>query len=263
MPGRTTLSACLSPMSCGLAFDGEGSHWSLREVNFMAQELFEGSVEPVEGITSYSWRRVAPSLGVILVWDEAALLFLGDWQDKGQMRSSTAQCRSITQPRNMLCQSGLNTGPWQRPDLSLISHPGNRSLPGMLKTMQRNCRSMSPGHAFALVSSSAFHKESFQTTALQQRKLAVQVPVAGGTGVAFQAASAVMRNGSRLCPAYQTSRCRNPDCSMLHQCAAVLRSGRVCGGRPPSECRDRRRISPADADKDCGRSRRPRPSRLD
>ena len=32
----------------------------------MAQELFEGFVESVEGITSYSWRRVAPSLGVIL-----------------------------------------------------------------------------------------------------------------------------------------------------------------------------------------------------
>ena len=56
----------------------------------MVQELFEGCVEPVEGITSYSWRRVAPSL------------VLGDWQDKGQLRSATGQCRSITQPQNTL-----------------------------------------------------------------------------------------------------------------------------------------------------------------
>ena len=55
----------------------------------MAQELLKGSVEPVEGITSYSWRRVAPSLEVILGWDEATLLPRRDWQDKGQMRSST------------------------------------------------------------------------------------------------------------------------------------------------------------------------------
>ena len=60
---------------------------------------------------------------------------------------------------------------------------------------------------------------------------------------------AVMRNANRLCPACQTSRCRNSDCSLLHQCAAVLRSGRVCGGHHTgAECRDRRRISPADAD---------------
>ena len=171
-----------------------------------------------------------------------------------------------------LCQSGPNTGPWQQPDPSLISRPGNRFLQGMLKTPHKNWEHVTEmvrqdPHSLWLAPAGIPgppRKESFQTTALQQRKLAVQVPVAGGTrmtppepGMPFQAEgrvlSAVMRNGSRLCPR-----------SLLHQCAAVLRSGRVCGDIPgPNAGTVAVSRQQMQTSWDCGRSRRPRPGRFD
>lgn len=45
--------------------------------------------------------------------------------------------------------------------------------------------------------------------------------------------SAFMKNGTPLCSAFQSGVCgRSEDeCRGTHRCAAVLRSGRVCGGR--------------------------------
>ncbi|CAE7506066.1 clpC, partial [Symbiodinium sp. CCMP2456] len=53
----------------------------------LTQEVFSGMEPPV---TTYSWRRVAPSVGTLLQLDELSMLALGDWQDKGKIRETGA-----------------------------------------------------------------------------------------------------------------------------------------------------------------------------
>jgi hypothetical protein len=47
------------------------------------------------------------------------------------------------------------------------------------------------------------------------------------------------KDGTKLCPAWQRGQCMNKNCNMRHQCAAVMKSGRVCGGKhTPKQCRN-------------------------
>ena len=52
-------------------------------------------------------------------------------------------------------------------------------------------------------------------------------------------AGAELRDGTVLCPQWNQGLCINSDtCPITHRCAAVYRSGRVCGGHHPAlECR--------------------------
>ena len=52
-------------------------------------------------------------------------------------------------------------------------------------------------------------------------------------------AGPALRDGTVLCPQWNQGLCINGDaCPVAHRCAAVYRSGRVCGGHHPAlECR--------------------------
>ena len=47
-----------------------------------------------------------------------------------------------------------------------------------------------------------------------------------------------MRDGTRLCNAYQTGKCKNESCKFAHKCARVTKQGRVCGQRHPASQHD-------------------------
>ena len=67
---------------CGLCFDEDGTPWHMREITLIAREIFVGQVEHPQTLTSYSWRRWAPSMGQVLGFDPLQLASLSDWQDK-------------------------------------------------------------------------------------------------------------------------------------------------------------------------------------
>ena len=52
----------------------------------MTQHLFHGVVEPLEQLTSYSWRRLLPTVGSLIRLQDAEIVSLGDWQDKVEER---------------------------------------------------------------------------------------------------------------------------------------------------------------------------------
>ena len=68
--------------TCGLCFDSRGSPWSLHEVTSVAQLVFRDMFENHQDLTSYSWRRLAPSMATLTSLSQTELLALGDWQDK-------------------------------------------------------------------------------------------------------------------------------------------------------------------------------------
>ena len=71
---------------CAPAFFSQGwpwaQHWLAARRTRAAQDLFRSDIDWAEKLTTYSWRRVGPSLGVLLQWDEPTLFSLGDWQDR-------------------------------------------------------------------------------------------------------------------------------------------------------------------------------------
>ena len=110
---------------------------------------------------------------------------------------------------------------------------------------------------WALPLSAAEIKDRFKlTTALKHRAAQLRQQSEGAHVVktmpavlAGRTMSAFMKDGSPLCAAFQQGRCgRDPElCKGKHKCAAVLKSGRVCGGNHPGqECRDHRVIRQAD-----------------
>ena len=55
-----------------------------------------------------------------------------------------------------------------------------------------------------------------------------------------------LKNGTALCPDFNTGECRQDPCAREHLCAMLQQTGRACGGRhPASECRAKRRMTEA------------------
>ncbi|CAE7326591.1 clpC, partial [Symbiodinium sp. CCMP2456] len=237
---------------CGLCFDPAGRPWQLRQVTMLTQEVFSGMEPPV---TTYSWRRVAPSVGTLLQLDELSMLALGDWQDKGRIRETGAAMP--------LRYSGTRYAASVRVKHLVLSATArclfNAADPGLREEVGEKVRLDStviwrapagtPGPEAKLAfkeTALRLRRQSRAVTAGETRR-SPEEPVVMPAQVNGRVCSAFLRNGMRLCPAFQSQACRAANCALAHQCAAVLRSGRVCGGRHPArECHDRRLVKPGD-----------------
>ncbi|CAJ1339037.1 unnamed protein product [Effrenium voratum] len=81
-------------------------------------------------------------------------------------------------------------------------------------------------------------EEAAQTTALKRRFSLSQLGEIFLTGH--------LKNGTALCPDFNTGECRQDPCAREHLCAMLQQTGRACGGRrPASECRAKRRMTEA------------------
>ncbi|CAE7417062.1 clpC [Symbiodinium sp. CCMP2592] len=67
---------------CGLCFDARGFSWSLRESTLAVQAAFTDVVANPEELTSYSWRRLGPSVAMLAQLSPGESNALGDWQDR-------------------------------------------------------------------------------------------------------------------------------------------------------------------------------------
>ena len=68
----------------GLCFHPEGRAFTLSEVQDATQRCFARQVDNEEQLTSYSWRRLLPTVGHTLQMDSIALSSLGDWQERSK-----------------------------------------------------------------------------------------------------------------------------------------------------------------------------------
>ena len=84
----------------------------------VAQLVFRDMIENHHDLTSYSWRRLAPSMATLMNLSQTELLALGDWQDKTPVRASMplhyASCRkcraqatesNLVADRTIVCSS--------------------------------------------------------------------------------------------------------------------------------------------------------------
>ena len=241
----------------GLCFDRQGAPWAISEINAIAQEVFGPSMDNVEALTTYSFRRWGPTFGQSLALTPLELNALGDWQAKGEtprdavmpLHYSSARYAESMKMKHLLllCSPSIcEYEAWEVIPPSVLREAKtqgrkdlDRQVHGDIQTVW--AQPISPGEALTKFKLS----KSMMARAAQLKQRAARaaevraMPATLGDKVL----SAFLKNGETLCGAYQIHRCGRSDeqCDALHKCAVVLRSARVCGGRhAASDCHDKR-----------------------
>ena len=84
--------------------------FTIRDVQDAARNQFQGHVEPLEGLTTYSFRRVLPTLGHMPQFSDEEHLAIGDWLDKDQSKAamphhySAAKCQQSVELKHRACE---------------------------------------------------------------------------------------------------------------------------------------------------------------
>ena len=63
----------------------DGRPWALSEVNLVLRTEFHSYLEDADALSTYSFRRVAPTLCSLFKFTGTELCALGDWQDRSQL----------------------------------------------------------------------------------------------------------------------------------------------------------------------------------
>ena len=77
---------------CGLVFDMRGRPWSRLESVRATQDEFRAVLEEPSLLTSYSWRRLGTTVGLLANFSVPQLAALGDWGESRQRHSGQNAC---------------------------------------------------------------------------------------------------------------------------------------------------------------------------
>ena len=243
----------------GLCFDRTGAPWTIGEVVRVAQEVFSPTMDDVSQLTTYSFRRWAPTYGQLLSLTPMELNALGDWQARGEtprdavmpLHYSSARYSESMKMKHLLllCAPAVcEFEAWEVIPPSILREAKAKGRHDLDRQIHRDIQNvwtqpLTPGEAMskfklskAMLSKAAALKAK-GAKAMEARAM----PATLGNKVL----SAFLKNGQPLCGAFQIGRCSKSEdqCDALHKCAVVLRSARVCGGRhSAADCHDKRAL---------------------
>jgi hypothetical protein len=219
---------------------------SSKAVNALTMNTVAGVVENPELLTTYSWRRLLPTIALLLGFSPAERLAIGDWNDAKEMGGEapiTLRYAEGKEGKSRVCKlvcaaviASLAKNNTQTFDevsaqqwgvLAEKARVEVGSKPLETKAVWRNPDVAESGGGFKVKKSQiAFPKQL------------AGVPLAPSS-----------RDGKRYCVDFQSGGCQNGDsCQLgLHRCAAVFRGGRTCHGNHPGfECRHTKRHAVAE-----------------
>ena len=246
--------------SAGLCFAEDGSAWTIGEVNTQIQWVFREHLQDPTALTTYSFRRWAPTFGQLLKLTPLEMNALGDWQERSDtpkaakmpLHYSGAKYAEAMRMKHLLvlCQSAVcDYEAWEVIPASELRRAAEEGRGSLDKPINRDSHTVwaapiSPADAAAhlRVSQSLVDKAK----ALRDKGRKAAAARAMPTSVQGKVLSAFMKNGVALCGGYQVGLCDSPGtCGGEHKCAVLLKQGRVCGGRHRAdECMDKRAMAP-------------------
>jgi len=202
---------------------------SSHAVNSLTMSTIAKDVENLELLTTYSWRRMLPTIALHLKFSKEERLALGNWKDakaigdeapitlryadgkEGMSKVCKLVCAAVF---STLAEKGIQTFdeiPVQQWDaLAGEARAKVESEPLEVKTLWRNPDVAESGGGFKVKKSQ-----------IAFPKMLKGVPLAPSS-----------RDGKRYCVDFQYDRCQEGgSCQLgLHRCAAVFRGGRTCHG---------------------------------
>ena len=252
-----TLWKSLSPeaqRTCGVCFDAQGIPWPLAESQRLAQEVFFSQVEDIEGLTSYSWRKLMPTVAHTLHVSPEVANALGDWQDASKVDatskmplhySSVRYVESLkSKARCLGALPSLHFESWELIPEEAISEAVEAGAKSINLLIPRD------GHVVWAVPTTPTEAASrfaaaqhIKARATMLKARAARDAAAMPRAVGGKQVSAFLRDSTLLCARFQQGRCNASDCKLAHQCSVLFKSGRVCGGKHAAkDCRDKRFI---------------------
>ena len=222
---------------------------SARAVNALTIEVVSGSVENPQILTTYSWRRMLPTIALHLKFDSTERVAIGDWKDTKKLSNEApitlryAEGKAgISRACKLICAAALNVL-----DNGLVQNFAEVSHEQWAEIATK-ARTMVEAEPFDLVPSwrnpdVAVCEEGFITKKSQltfPRQL---------NGIVLTPCS---KDKQKYCADFQGNNCgaatspapqQGVRCSAgLHKCAALYRSGRAChGNHPGAECTNTRK----------------------
>ncbi len=253
----------------GLSFEVTSGHpFGLKEMQQLTQQCFHGALVNPQHLTSYSWRRLAPSVGHILHMSPDELSSLGDWQDRSQQNAQSAMAIHYSDAKyseSLKTKAAVwgamtvfkDCEAWESIPLDTIemAKEAGRKQVQILVGKDTHTIWASPSTSQDTAKRFAMSKELKEKAAQRRARsrgadaIRHMPHILNGKQL-----SSFLRDGSLLCGAYQTNQCQHsPEtCEGLHRCAVLCRTGRVCGGHHRAgECRDKRFL-PADLPQQSG-----------
>ena len=228
--------------TCGMAFDGEGIPYPISEVQKKAQLLFENHVDDARNITTYTWRRVAPTVGLLSTFTDLELNALGDWTD--EVKSSAKMPAHYAGSKEAMS--------------TRMKHMAYAIMANLTKFESWEVIPMDDLHAAVVKAEAAVAKKinqdvvtkwqakasptsvkrsfNFVQQALEQRDKAKEEAARAGRpamppSIGGKLLTKFLRNGTPLCALFQSGKCEEEQCPEAHVCAVVSRTGRACGGK--------------------------------
>ena len=227
---------------CGLAFRRERIPWSLSDVYRMVRHEFADLVEDPAMVSSYPFRRVGTTVGQLVGFSALDMAALGDWQTKGDVPedarmllhySGAKYAASLLAKHRMVGAVAALTHheSWELVPPAEVQEAAQA---GQAASAQAKARD-----AQVVWAAPPRPKELQKRFALTQKlkRIAKAKAEAAKPATTMPASlngrrlTAVMRDGKRLCPAFQAGQCPERVCGFAHLCACVRLTGRACGGK--------------------------------
>ena len=251
--------APLRQRSCGLCFSDEGRPWQIGEIQETMQAEMAVMVDNAEEITTYSWRRVGPTVAQLLGCKPEEMSALGDWQSKsegpevGQMAlhySDAKYAASIKMKSLIWGASACLTDNllWEAIPQEELDKARTHGLAEADRLLRQDRQPVwASSQKFQDVRKRIKLSQQFVEAAERARKEAEQA--ASPTmpdQLNGKILTATLKNGKPLCPDFQQDACPNDadTCPFgAHLCAVLQQSGRACGGKHGAAvCRIKRAV---------------------
>ena len=229
-------------LTCGMAFDGDGIPYPISEVQKKAQLLFENHVDDARNITTYTWRRLAPTVGLLSQFTDLELNALGDWTDEvkssAKMPAHYAGSKEAmsTRMKHMAYAIMANLTQFESWEVIPIDDlhaavvkaeelVAKRINQDVVTKWQAKASPTSVKRSFNFVQQAQEQRDKAKEEAAKAGRPAMPPSIGGKLLTKF------LRNGTPLCALFQSGQCDEEPCPEAHVCAVVSRTGRACGGK--------------------------------
>ena len=236
---------------CGLVFDMRGRPWSRLESVRATQDEFRAVLEEPSLLTSYSWRRLGTTVGLLANFSVPQLAALGDWGDRisdtqakmpvHYAGSRYALSRFCKHYAYYVASHVRDYTAWEVIPPPAVDEACRLAKDEAALAVEQDCTVL-----WSSPARSSLEPPRLRLTAAARERvrkhsntMAYSSQVVMPEVIGNKRAGPALRDGTVLCPQWNQGLCINGDaCPVAHRCAAVYRSGRVCGGHHPAlECR--------------------------
>ena len=200
-----------------------------------------------EDLTTYSWRRLAPTVAQLLDCRPEEMAALGDWQAKSEQPEvgamafhySSAKYAASIKVKSLIWGATAKLTSnllWEAIPQAELDARRAHGLAEADKLLRQDRQPMwASAHSFQDVKKRFKLSQQFVEAAQQARQEAEAAPAPQMPDqLKGKVLTATLKNGKAICPDFQTDECPNPAdaCPFgVHLCAILQKSGRACGGK--------------------------------